>query len=154
MCKHPLHNGGLCPRRDLEICPFHGRIIPRDDSGRPLNEEDRQREQAEQEKGDPHETYGVPEKKPDQSIMDNLWELLENDVTDSTGKPLITVTKRKKKGKEKKKSGLINIRKKPTTSYDRIERQLNSKRTQKMVEEALEYEREAKSRNRKASNWK
>lgn len=28
-------------------CPFHGRIIPRDEQGRPLNEEDRQREEQE-----------------------------------------------------------------------------------------------------------
>eukprot|EP00899_Mesostigma_viride_P014379 jgi/Mesvir1/22942/Mv19452-RA.1 len=35
-CGAPLKNGKLCPRRDLEKCPFHGPIIPRDDYGNPL----------------------------------------------------------------------------------------------------------------------
>ncbi|KAL0464924.1 UNVERIFIED_CONTAM: UV-stimulated scaffold protein A [Sesamum latifolium] len=37
-CRAPLRKGGLCQRRDLKICPFHGLIIPRDDEGRPINE--------------------------------------------------------------------------------------------------------------------
>jgi uncharacterized protein with GYD domain len=36
-CRAPLRKGGLCRRRDMKICPFHGPIIPRDDEGRPLN---------------------------------------------------------------------------------------------------------------------
>ncbi|KAJ4463068.1 putative B3gntl1 protein [Paratrimastix pyriformis] len=35
-CRAPLKNGGLCPRRDLTRCPFHGLIVPRDDQGRPI----------------------------------------------------------------------------------------------------------------------
>lgn len=37
-CRAPMRKGGLCQRRDLKICPFHGPIIPRDDEGRPLNQ--------------------------------------------------------------------------------------------------------------------
>nr|KYP71938.1 Uncharacterized protein KIAA1530 family [Cajanus cajan] len=37
-CLAPLRKGGLCQRRDLKVCPFHGPIIPRDDEGRPLNQ--------------------------------------------------------------------------------------------------------------------
>lgn len=37
-CKAPLRKGGICPRRDLRVCPFHGPIIPRDDEGNPVNE--------------------------------------------------------------------------------------------------------------------
>ncbi|KAL0426129.1 UNVERIFIED_CONTAM: UV-stimulated scaffold protein A [Sesamum radiatum] len=37
-CRAPLRKGGLCQRRDLKICPFHGLIIPRDDEGKPINE--------------------------------------------------------------------------------------------------------------------
>ncbi|XP_027150650.1 UV-stimulated scaffold protein A homolog isoform X1 [Coffea eugenioides] len=36
-CRAPLKKGGLCPRKDLRVCPFHGPIIPRDDEGRPIN---------------------------------------------------------------------------------------------------------------------
>ncbi|KAJ1414717.1 hypothetical protein SESBI_18660 [Sesbania bispinosa] len=37
-CRAPLRKGGLCQRRDLKVCPFHGPIVPRDDEGRPLNQ--------------------------------------------------------------------------------------------------------------------
>ncbi|XP_015782795.1 UV-stimulated scaffold protein A [Tetranychus urticae] len=47
MCKAPLRNGKLCPRRDARKCPFHGLIIPRDEVGQPLNEEDKLRETKE-----------------------------------------------------------------------------------------------------------
>nr|BAJ86802.1 predicted protein [Hordeum vulgare subsp. vulgare] len=35
-CHVPLKKGGLCQRRDLKICPFHGPIIPRDATGNPI----------------------------------------------------------------------------------------------------------------------
>lgn len=35
-CRAPLSKGGLCQRRDLRVCPFHGPIIPRDDEGRAI----------------------------------------------------------------------------------------------------------------------
>ncbi|KAL6575629.1 hypothetical protein OROHE_001006 [Orobanche hederae] len=37
-CRAPLRKGGLCERRDLRVCPFHGPIISRDDEGKPINE--------------------------------------------------------------------------------------------------------------------
>lgn len=37
-CRAPLRKGGLCQRRDLKVCPFHGPFIPRDDEGRPLDD--------------------------------------------------------------------------------------------------------------------
>ncbi|XP_004306665.1 PREDICTED: UV-stimulated scaffold protein A homolog [Fragaria vesca subsp. vesca] len=37
-CRAPLRNGKLCQRKDLRVCPFHGSIIPRDDEGKPLNQ--------------------------------------------------------------------------------------------------------------------
>ncbi|XWS76871.1 hypothetical protein CRYUN_Cryun01aG0215300 [Craigia yunnanensis] len=37
-CHAPLNKSGLCQRRDLRVCPFHGPIIPRDDIGNPINQ--------------------------------------------------------------------------------------------------------------------
>ncbi|XP_043718198.1 UV-stimulated scaffold protein A homolog [Telopea speciosissima] len=37
-CHAPLSKGGLCQRRDLKVCPFHGPIIPRDSKGNPIIE--------------------------------------------------------------------------------------------------------------------
>ncbi|XP_027198817.2 uncharacterized protein LOC113793049 [Dermatophagoides pteronyssinus] len=43
-CRALLPSGRLCPRRDLFNCPFHGKIIPRDEEGLPLDDELRQQE--------------------------------------------------------------------------------------------------------------
>ena len=40
-CRAPLPNGKLCPRRDREKCPFHGKIMARDSAGQPSKPEDR-----------------------------------------------------------------------------------------------------------------
>lgn len=39
-CGAPLKKGGLCQRRDLKTCPFHGPIIPRDSQGNPIGKSD------------------------------------------------------------------------------------------------------------------
>ena len=36
-CKHKMPDGSLCKRRDRVKCPFHGKIIPRDEYGSPLD---------------------------------------------------------------------------------------------------------------------
>lgn len=38
-CCAPLRKGGLCQRRDLKVCPFHGPIIPRDNEGKPIDQD-------------------------------------------------------------------------------------------------------------------
>lgn len=45
-CRAPLRKGGLCQRRDLRVCPFHGPIVPRDDEGKPIYD-DGNRQQTE-----------------------------------------------------------------------------------------------------------
>ncbi|KAJ0977341.1 hypothetical protein J5N97_012815 [Dioscorea zingiberensis] len=37
-CHAPLKKGGLCQRRDLKVCPFHGPIVPRDSEGNPIEQ--------------------------------------------------------------------------------------------------------------------
>lgn len=37
-CNARLRNGGLCQRRDMRVCPFHGPIRPRDSHGNPIEE--------------------------------------------------------------------------------------------------------------------
>ncbi|KAI8371863.1 hypothetical protein BD560DRAFT_395648 [Blakeslea trispora] len=136
-CKHPLRNGGLCPRKDLVTCPFHGKIIPRDDESMPLDEEERALEiKAAEERQREEEEYGPATKPPDTQVMKNLWELLEIDPP--------------KQKQKKKKSALIDIRKKPDSPYTRLNRHIHSAKTRKMTHEALEYEREMRLRNKKA----
>ncbi|PIA34767.1 hypothetical protein AQUCO_03700201v1 [Aquilegia coerulea] len=37
-CCAPVKSGGLCQRRDIRVCPFHGPIIPRDVEGNPIDQ--------------------------------------------------------------------------------------------------------------------
>ncbi|XP_072959442.1 UV-stimulated scaffold protein A homolog isoform X1 [Typha angustifolia] len=39
-CLTPLKKGGLCQRRDLRVCPFHGPIVPRDAEGNPIKQKE------------------------------------------------------------------------------------------------------------------
>ncbi|CCD65778.2 UV-stimulated scaffold protein A homolog [Caenorhabditis elegans] len=41
VCLAKMKSGKLCPRKDYYTCPLHGKIVDRDDEGRPINEEDR-----------------------------------------------------------------------------------------------------------------
>ncbi|CEP08633.1 hypothetical protein [Parasitella parasitica] len=158
-CRHPLRNGSLCPRRDLVTCPFHGKIIPRDDLGRPLNPQDVATTSAAASKMTDEEYTGhLTSRKPDAAVMDNLWELLEGDVmSGQSGHEKIT---RKKKlggrggGVTKPKSALIDVKKKPDTSYTRLNKQISTAKNKKLVEEAIEYEREMKARNKQANSWR
>jgi len=38
-CRARMPNGSLCKRRDIHNCPYHGKIIPRDDQGNPIIDE-------------------------------------------------------------------------------------------------------------------
>eukprot|EP00042_Codosiga_hollandica_P049346 m.571828 g.571828 ORF g.571828 m.571828 type:complete len:337 (-) comp57862_c0_seq22:145-1155(-) len=49
-CRVPLRDGSLCPRMDLTECPYHGRIIARDQDGVPLDAELARRVHAEYQK--------------------------------------------------------------------------------------------------------
>lgn len=153
-CRYPLHHGGLCPRKDLVTCPFHGKIIPRDDLGRPLNPQD---EASTTSSVDPNEEYTgqmTSSRKPDATVMNNLWEVLESDVmaTGAGRKRGSTATNNSRK-KQKQKSALIDVNKKPDTSYTRLNKQISTAKNKKLVQEAIEYEREMKSRNKEANNW-
>ncbi|KAL7328480.1 hypothetical protein PS15p_206748 [Mucor circinelloides] len=163
-CRHPLHNGGLCPRKDLVTCPFHGKIIPRDDLGRPLNPQDvtaSTSTSGSTATADPDEEYTgqMTSRKPDTAIMNNLWEILENDVMGQSGHETVkrgsaTTAGKVSKKKQKPKSALINVKKKPDTSYTRLNKQISTAKNKKLVEEAIEYEREMKSRNKEANSWR
>uniref|UniRef100_UPI00358E2CA4 UV-stimulated scaffold protein A isoform X2 n=1 Tax=Myxine glutinosa TaxID=7769 RepID=UPI00358E2CA4 len=49
-CLAPRPDGSFCSRQDRFKCPFHGKIVPRDDQGNPTNPEDRARIEKEQQK--------------------------------------------------------------------------------------------------------
>ncbi|KAI9030689.1 hypothetical protein CLU79DRAFT_731065 [Phycomyces nitens] len=124
-CGAPLHNGGLCPRRDLVICPFHGKIVARDSIGQPL---------------DPTQAPQVPQS----GTSRELWEDIEGEVMVQTGQEKIEGHKKRKRDH---KSGLVDVRQnKPKSVHRRLEDKLSTRAVRDSVEEAVEYERSQRSR--------
>lgn len=48
-CRARLPSGKLCPRKDREKCPLHGKIVARDNMGQPSTTEDRLAEEKREE---------------------------------------------------------------------------------------------------------
>lgn len=86
-CRAPLKKGGLCERRDLKVCPFHGPIVSRDDEGTPLNED------------------------PDvQNLNFSTEELLKKAVNNVRERDKEVIKKREYDKKELKKAKLAKVR--------------------------------------------
>lgn len=107
-CNVRLDSGKLCPRRDKIKCPFHGKIIPRDHNGVPLNEEDRLEEER-QAKRRPQ----VPEWQDPELLAD---------IRAATGVDL-TMPKKRTRNLGPKKN-LANTKTCDETPKQRIERRL------------------------------
>ncbi|XP_056131643.1 UV-stimulated scaffold protein A isoform X2 [Lampris incognitus] len=129
-CSAPLANGKLCQRQDRVKCPFHGVIVPRDAQGRPIREEDRQREEQEERKR--------REEQPD-------WRDLElmQDIEAATGEDLSSGLvgrgrgQNKGKGKKKKKyPNLSDLKQSSNTPRSRLERKVFNKSSMRRVTEA------------------
>ncbi|KAM4811977.1 UV-stimulated scaffold protein A isoform X2 [Urocitellus parryii] len=123
-CRAPRPDGRLCARQDRLKCPFHGRIIPRDDEGRPLDPEDRAREQQQP----PHK-----QSRPD-------WQdpELMRDVEAATGADLGSSRySRKGKGKRKKHPNLTDLRERANTSRARLRKKVFAKAAVRRVVTAM-----------------
>ncbi|ORZ18593.1 hypothetical protein BCR42DRAFT_411214 [Absidia repens] len=158
-CRYPLHNGGLCPRRDLVTCPFHGKIIPRDELGQPVSAPPEsstapETTTASSSSLSSSSTRTLANARNESSSSAALWQEIEGDVMQQVGQDRIVPGRKKRQKKETKKSALIDVRKKIDTPYTRLEKKMDSRETRKMVDDALEYERSMKSRDRKASTWR
>lgn len=124
-CRAPLGNGNLCQRQDRNKCPFHGRIIPRDQEGRPLREEDRLRqEQEERRKREEQPDWRDPE--------------LMRDIEAATGEDLGSNRVGKKgKGKKKKFPNLSDLKQTTNTSRSRLEKKVFNKSTMRRVAQVM-----------------
>ncbi|XP_075712927.1 UV-stimulated scaffold protein A [Rhinoderma darwinii] len=127
-CKVPLANGSLCERQDRIKCPFHGKIIPRDELGVPVNPEDQEREVKE---------------KFEKEAMEQDWRdpELMRDIEQATGEDLGSSTchkkGKKKKGKKKKYPNLTDLKQKANTSRSRLEKKVFNKGSVKRVVSAM-----------------
>ncbi|XP_028272355.1 UV-stimulated scaffold protein A isoform X2 [Parambassis ranga] len=125
-CRAPLGNGKLCQRQDRLKCPFHGRIIPRDQEGRPCSKEDRLREEQEERR--------KREQQPDWRDPE-----LMRDIEAATGEDLGSDRVRGKKGKGKKKKypNLSDLKQHTNTSRSRLEKKVFNKSSMRRVAEVM-----------------
>uniref|UniRef100_A0A3P8RYF7 UV-stimulated scaffold protein A n=1 Tax=Amphiprion percula TaxID=161767 RepID=A0A3P8RYF7_AMPPE len=123
-CRAPLGNGKLCQRQDRLKCPFHGRIIPRDQEGRPCSQEDRLREEQEERRR--------REQQPD-------WRDAElmGDIEAATGEDLGSGRVRGKKGKKKKYPNLSDLKQSTNTARSRLEKKVLNKSSLRRVAEVM-----------------
>ncbi|XP_057628516.1 UV-stimulated scaffold protein A isoform X2 [Chionomys nivalis] len=124
-CRALKPNGRLCERQDRLKCPFHGKIIPRDDKGQPLNPEDRAREQRQR--------FQQQQAQPG-------WQDPEfmKDVEAATGVDLGSSKYSKKgKGKKKKHPNLTDLRERANTSRARLEKKVFAKAAVQRVVAAM-----------------
>lgn len=124
-CRALRPNGRLCERQDRLKCPFHGKIIPRDDKGQPLNPEDRAREQRQQlQQQQAHPDWQDPE--------------FMKDVEAATGVDLGSSKYSKKgKGKKKKHPNLTDLRERANTARARLEKKVFAKAAVQRVVAAM-----------------
>lgn len=129
-CRAPLKNGKLCPRQDRHKCPFHGPIIPRDNTGVPSNEEDKKRLQKQQD---------------DKQRENPEWQdpKFLKELESATGVNL-TVSKRKNgkhsnAKKKRKYPGLTDLNAKKSTTRTRLEKIVFDKSSVKRVSQTLDH---------------
>ncbi|XP_013224990.2 UV-stimulated scaffold protein A isoform X2 [Columba livia] len=127
-CRAPMPNGSLCERQDRVKCPFHGKIIPRDEAGIPLNAEDRAREEKMR-----FEKQAAQPEWRDPEFM--------REVEAATGVDLGSSKNNekggKKKGKKKKYPNLTDLKQQANTSRSRLEKKVFNKGAMKRVVNAM-----------------
>lgn len=124
-CRAPRPDGRLCERQDRLKCPFHGKIIPRDDTGQPLHPEDRAREQRQQ--------LQRQAQCPD-------WQDPEfmRDVEAATGVDLgSSRVGRRGKGKKRRHPGLTDLKQQADTARTRIAKKVFAKAAVQRVVTAM-----------------
>ncbi|XP_059533818.1 UV-stimulated scaffold protein A isoform X4 [Myotis daubentonii] len=122
-CRAPRPDGRLCERQDRLKCPFHGKIIPRDDTGRPLHPEDRAREQRLQRQAG-RSDWQDPE--------------FMRDVEVATGVDLgSSRAGRRGKGKKRRHPGLTDLKQQADTARTRIAKKVFAKAAVQRVVTAM-----------------
>ncbi|XP_043564180.1 UV-stimulated scaffold protein A isoform X1 [Chiloscyllium plagiosum] len=129
-CRAPMPNGRFCERQDRFKCPFHGKIIPRDEQGNPVNPEDIQRlKQEEQQKQKAKADWQDPE----------LMREIEAATGVDLGSSKYDRKDKKGKGKKKKYPNLTDLKQQSNTSRSRLEKRVLNKASLKRVSEAMAH---------------
>lgn len=126
-CRAPMPDGSLCERQDRIKCPFHGKIVPRDDRGIPINAEDRAREEKMR-----FEKQAAQPEWRDPEFMREVEAATGVDL----GSSKIKGKGGKKKGK-RKYPNLTDLKQQANTSRSRLEKIVFNKGAVKRVVKAM-----------------
>lgn len=129
-CRAPMPDGRLCERQDRVKCPFHGKIIPRDDSGNPVNPEDKMREEKKR-----FEKQAEQPEWQDPEFMREVEAATGIDLGSSrySGKG----KGGKNKGKKRKYPNLTDLKQEANTSRSRLGKKVFNKGAMKRVVKAM-----------------
>lgn len=128
-CRAPLPSGKLCERMDREKCPFHGKIIGRDKSGRPTDPADT----ATLIKTEPAHHTETAEDGNEASDTELLGNQMKTKVREGKGKG-----KGKKKASKWGFPGLTDTTQSKDTCRHRLETKVFKKTTMKRVNADLD----------------
>ncbi|KAI1714250.1 UV-stimulated scaffold protein A [Ditylenchus destructor] len=132
-CRAHMPSGKLCPRRDRERCPIHGKIIPRDSEGFPVVEQTRSTDK----------NTSRSQKEVDE--MDFL-----KDIEAATGVQLAIPQKGNRRtgrvAKKRDKSETVKLR-------ERLQTKLFDKRALRRVSETLQQIQKARAERRFSSQF-
>ncbi|XP_015718343.1 UV-stimulated scaffold protein A [Coturnix japonica] len=126
-CRAPMPDGSLCERQDRIKCPFHGKIVPRDDRGIPINAENRAREEKMR-----FEKQAAQPEWRDPEFMREVEAATGVDL----GSSKIKGKGGKKKGK-RKYPNLTDLKQQANTSRSRLEKIVFNKGAVKRVVKAM-----------------
>uniref|UniRef100_F7AEY9 UV-stimulated scaffold protein A n=1 Tax=Xenopus tropicalis TaxID=8364 RepID=F7AEY9_XENTR len=130
-CLAPMPNGSLCERQDRYKCPFHGKIVPRDAIGVPINAEDRAREAREK-----FEKQGEEQDWRDPELMREIEQATGVDLGSSKC-PVKGKGKGVKRNLKKKYPNLTDLKQKANTSRSRLEKKVFNTGSVKRVISAM-----------------
>ncbi|GAB6019008.1 hypothetical protein CHUAL_000641 [Chamberlinius hualienensis] len=129
-CRAPLPSGKLCPRSDRIKCPFHGKIVARDEMGNPSREEDRMMLQTLLEK--------QQQENPDWQDPTLLKEIQAATGIDLTIKKRSNGKDKKKSKKKRKFPELSDINEVKSTARARLEKKVFNSASVKRVARVLD----------------
>ncbi|VDI56906.1 Hypothetical predicted protein [Mytilus galloprovincialis] len=142
-CRAPMPNGKFCERMDRFKCPFHGKIIARNDSGQPTDPKDIASLSSQ------HDTIDITSNDQsywrDPELEADIEAALGIDLGSSKGKKK---GKGKGKGKQKKYPNLTDITEVKNTSRNRLEKKIFKRSTMKRVAADLDELDNKKARDK------
>ncbi|XP_038070898.1 UV-stimulated scaffold protein A-like [Patiria miniata] len=141
-CRAPMPSGKLCQRMDRLKCPFHGKIIPRDEQGNPQTVEDETKMQLTKE-----------QVKQAESLLADTE--LQRDIEGGLGLDLGSTSsgKGKGKGKAKKYPNLTDLKKRSNTSISRLEKRVLNKGALRRVANAMNKLENRRFHDKYANNF-